>query len=89
MHAKDLISSEYLSERAKLFDPSKAMGDVDPGEPSFTSPALRSSDTVYFTVTDSMGNAASFINSNYMGFGTGIIPKGCGMTLQNRGAGFS
>jgi gamma-glutamyltranspeptidase/glutathione hydrolase len=87
--SEGLISAEYLATRAKLFDPSKVMGDLEHGKPSFTSPALRSSDTVYFTVTDSMGNAASFINSNYEGFGTGIIPKGCGFTLQNRGSNFS
>lgn len=87
---KGLISSEYLSERAKIFDPSKVFGDdVQPGNPPFVSPALQSSDTVYFTVTDPAGNAASFINSNYGGFGTSIIPKGCGFTLQNRGANFS
>lgn len=84
-----LISEGYLAERAKLFDPSKACGDVEHGQPPFASPALRSSDTVYFTVTDSKGNAASFINSNFGGFGTCIIPKGCGFTLQNRGASFS
>lgn len=85
-----MLHPEYLASRAKLFDPSKASEPVEPGQPGdFVSPALQSSDTVYFTVTDAQGNAASFINSNYGGFGTAIIPKGCGFTLQNRGANFS
>jgi gamma-glutamyltranspeptidase/glutathione hydrolase len=79
-----MISKEYLAERAKLFDPSKASDVSHHGSPAFSS-----SDTVYFAVSDSEGNAISFINSNYDGFGTCIIPKGCGFTLQNRGAGFS
>ncbi|KAK2061809.1 gamma-glutamyltranspeptidase [Colletotrichum caudatum] len=85
-----LISREYSAARAKLFDPRRAAQTLHVGEPpKHASPALRSSDTVYFTVSDEHGNAASFINSNYGGFGTCIIPRGCGFTLQNRGANFS
>ena len=83
--AKDLISPSYLAERAKLFSPTSASSGFKHGTPS---PAHAKSDTVYFAVTDAEGNGCSFINSNYAGFGTGIIPKGCGFTLQNRGANF-
>lgn len=81
---KELISRPYLAERAKLFDPKKAADIVHHG-----SPAHNHCDTVYFAVTDRHGNGMSFINSNFGGFGTCIIPKGCGFTLQNRGANFS
>ncbi|KAK1985148.1 gamma-glutamyltranspeptidase [Colletotrichum cereale] len=85
-----LVSREYLAARAKLFDPDRAARTLHVGEPpKHASPALRSSDTVYFAVSDEHGNAASFINSNYAGFGTCIVPRGCGFTLQNRGANFS
>jgi gamma-glutamyltranspeptidase / glutathione hydrolase len=80
----ELISPQYLAERAKLFDPKKTVSS-----PIHGSPAHLQSDTVYFCASDSDGNAISFINSNYGGFGTAIIPKGCGFTLQNRGANFS
>ncbi|KAK8168267.1 gamma-glutamyltranspeptidase [Phyllosticta citrichinensis] len=81
---QELVSEAYLAERAKLFDPSKASDILDHG-----SPAHNHSDTVYFACTDSEGNGMSFINSNYGGYGTAIIPQGCGFTLQNRGANFS
>ncbi|WRT63196.1 gamma-glutamyltransferase [Kwoniella shivajii] len=80
----DILSSkDYLRERAKLFDPKKAVAQFHQGRP------IPSSDTVYFTAADSEGNAISMINSNYLGFGTGIVPEGCGFSIQNRGMGFS
>jgi gamma-glutamyltranspeptidase/glutathione hydrolase len=81
---EELISRPYLAERAKLFDPTRASDVLDHG-----SPAHNHSDTVYFAVTDKYGNGISFIMSNYGGFGSAIIPKGCGFTLQNRGANFN
>jgi gamma-glutamyltranspeptidase/glutathione hydrolase len=83
----DLISPAYLAERAKLFSHSKPAKQVDYGKPG-PSPAHNHSDTVYFSVTDAQGNGISFINSVYGGFGSCIIPKGCGFALQNRGANF-
>ncbi|KAL9937765.1 hypothetical protein V8E36_003310 [Tilletia maclaganii] len=78
-----MLSAPYLESRAKLIDPKRASVDPQSGSPFATS------DTVYFSVADKDGNACSFINSNYSGFGSCIVPKGCGFTLQNRGSGFS
>lgn len=82
--SQGLLDRAYLAERAKLFTPERAADILDHG-----SPAHNHCDTVYFAVTDHEGNGISFINSNYAGFGTAIIPAGCGFTLQNRGANFS
>ena len=48
-----------------------------------------SADTVYLTVADESGTMVSMIQSNYMGFGSGIVIPGTGIAMQNRGAGFS
>lgn len=78
-----LLTKDYAADRRKRIDPGKANPDYTHGVP------FAGSDTVYSTVVDSAGNACSFINSNYMGFGTGIVPRGWGFSLQNRGHNFS
>jgi len=76
-----MLDDAYLVERAKLIDPSKAT-HFGPGQPA-------TGGTIYLTAADESGMMISFIQSNYMGFGSGVVVPGTGVSLQNRGVGFS
>ena len=76
---KGLLSKEYAAKRAALIDANKANCNPGPGSPA-------TSDTTYLATVDKDGNIASLIQSNYSGFGSGIVVNGMGFVLQNRGA---
>jgi gamma-glutamyltranspeptidase/glutathione hydrolase len=73
-----LLDREYLKSRAKLIDPKRAQ-DFGPGAPP-------KGGTVYLTAADAAGMMVSFIQSNYMGFGSGVVVDG--ISMQNRGGTF-
>ena len=79
----ELLDKGYAARRRAMIHLDRAALNQQRGMP------VAASDTVYLSVVDSQGDACSFINSNYMGFGTGIVPPGCGFSLQNRGHNFS
>jgi gamma-glutamyltranspeptidase / glutathione hydrolase len=78
---EDLLSSDYLAERARCIDMSRAQ-NPDHGVP-------KHGGTVYLSAADETGMMVSFIQSNYRGFGSGVVVPGTGISLQNRGAGFT
>jgi gamma-glutamyltranspeptidase/glutathione hydrolase len=77
---RGLISKEYAARRRTAIDPLHAGQAPDAGNP-----ALNAGDTVYLTVADRDGFMVSLIQSNYRGFGSGMVPDGLGFPLQNRG----
>ena len=81
---KSLISKEYAAERRKLINPNRASRHFDAGNP-----ALKDGDTIYLTVADKDGNMVSLIQSNYRGFGSGMMPDGLGFMFQDRGEMYS
>lgn len=83
-----LISKAYANERRKLIDPDRAATNIAPGNPQLTR-SDRYGDTIYLTVVDKDRNCCSLIQSNYMGFGSGMTPGDLGFALQNRGCLFT
>ncbi|CAG0967878.1 gamma-glutamyltranspeptidase / glutathione hydrolase [Burkholderiales bacterium] len=76
-----MLDPAYLAERARRIDPRRAQ-DFGHGDPP-------RGGTVYLCAADRDGMMVSLIQSNYMGFGSGVVVPGTGISLQNRGAGFS
>jgi len=79
--SEDLLDESYLARRAKRIDPSRAQ-DFGSGEP-------KKGGTVLLCAADQGGMMVSFIQSNYTGFGSGIVIPGAGISMQNRGACFT
>jgi gamma-glutamyltranspeptidase/glutathione hydrolase len=76
----DLLDPAYLAGRARLIDASRA------GDPGHGAPGRGG--TVCLSAADAEGMMVSFIQSNYLHFGSGVVVPGTGISLQNRGAGF-
>jgi gamma-glutamyltranspeptidase/glutathione hydrolase len=76
-----MLEPAYLASRARLIDPARAQ-DFGPGH-------VPQGGTIYLTAADERGMMVSLIQSNYMGFGSGIVVPGYGLSLQNRGHGFT
>jgi gamma-glutamyltranspeptidase/glutathione hydrolase len=81
-----LTSAEYLAQLRALIDPKRAMRSMPPAGMAKLLPAH--ADTVYLCAVDRDGNACSFINSLFEGFGSGILAENSGVMLHNRGYGF-
>ena len=77
---KQMLDKAYLKSRAKLIDPKKAK-DFGPGTP-------KDGGTIYLGTADASGMMVSLIQSNYHGFGSGIVVPGTGVALHNRATGF-
>ncbi len=76
-----MLDKAYLKSRAKLIDMKRA------SQPKHGTPATGG--TVYLTAADDKGMMVSYIQSNYSGFGSGVVVPGTGIALQNRGSGFT
>jgi gamma-glutamyltranspeptidase/glutathione hydrolase len=84
----ELLSKEQAARRALEIDPARARSEVLPSRLEGLG-SVPGGETIYLAVVDQEGNIVSLIQSNYYGFGSGLVPAGCGFMLQNRGALFA
>jgi gamma-glutamyltranspeptidase/glutathione hydrolase len=82
-----MLSKDLGAERAKLIDPNHAACKVLPSQITEDLNA-RGHSTIYLSTIDKDGNIVSLIQSNYAGYGTGMVAPGAGFSFHNRGAGF-
>ena len=90
----ELLDADYLKNRAQLINMSVAAESAEPGfgdeilaEPNGN--RSDAGDTVFITAVDQWGNAVSWIQSNFAGFGSGLLDEATGILLHNRGALFT
>jgi gamma-glutamyltranspeptidase / glutathione hydrolase len=83
-----MLDKKRAAARAKLIEMQRAAPRVEPAKLDGVTDA-KGSDTIYLSVADKDGNIVSLIQSNYMGFGSGLVPRDCGFMLHNRGALFT
>jgi gamma-glutamyltranspeptidase/glutathione hydrolase len=84
---KEMISKDLAAQRAKLIQEDKAACQVVPSNIEKRLDAHGTS-TIYMSTIDRDGNIVSLIQSNYAGYGTGMVAPGLGFSFHNRGAGF-
>ena len=83
-----MLDKARAAERARLIDPAMAQCHVQPSRLDRVTD-MEGHDTIYLSVVDRDGNMVSLIQSNYNGFGSGLVPSGMGFMLHNRGALFT
>jgi gamma-glutamyltranspeptidase/glutathione hydrolase len=83
----EMLSKDLAKQRAALIDMEKASCKVLPSQISQTLDA-HGRETIYMSTVDKDGNIVSLIQSNYAGYGTGMVAPGAGFSFHNRGAGF-
>ena len=82
VHASEMLDRDYLKQPRQADRPETRAATPKPGAP-------QQRGTVYLTAADETGMMVSYIQSNFKGFGSGVVVPNTGIALQNRGFGFT